>query len=89
MSRLEQQSLFPDNTYGVDSGGDPKVIPNLTFDDFKNFHETYYHPSNARIWIYGDDPEEDRLKKLDEYLSLFERKEVRTYTPLPSQYMAL
>jgi Zn-dependent M16 (insulinase) family peptidase len=49
--RLIQQSLFPDNTYGVDSGGDPKVIPDLTYEQFIDFHRTYYHPSNAFIFF--------------------------------------
>lgn len=50
------QTLFPDNAYGVDSGGDPTVIPNLTFDYFKGFHERFYHPGNSRVYFYGDDP---------------------------------
>ena len=53
--RASQHALFPDNAYGFDSGGDPRVIPNLTYEQFKTFHETYYHPSNARIFFYGDD----------------------------------
>uniref|UniRef100_A0A6N2L3X6 Peptidase M16 N-terminal domain-containing protein n=1 Tax=Salix viminalis TaxID=40686 RepID=A0A6N2L3X6_SALVM len=57
-------ALFPDNTYGVDSGGDPKVIPKLTFEQFKEFHGKYYHPSNARIWFYGDDNPTERLRIL-------------------------
>jgi presequence protease len=72
MYRYAQQSLFPDTTYGHSSGGDPKNIPDLTYEQFKRFHETLYHPSNARIFFYGDDPEEERLRRLDEYLSQFE-----------------
>ncbi|KAK3025607.1 hypothetical protein RJ639_042105 [Escallonia herrerae] len=64
LGRASQQALFPDNTYGVDSGGDPKVIPKLTFDEFKEFHRKYYHPSNARIWFYGDDDPNERLRLL-------------------------
>lgn len=70
--RLTQQSLFPDTTYGHSSGGDPKVMPDLTYEQFKRFHTTLYHPSNARIFFYGDDPEEERLRLLDAYLSEFE-----------------
>lgn len=70
--RYSQQSLFPDTTYGYSSGGDPLVIPDLTYEAFKRFHETLYHPSNARIFFYGDDPPAERLRKLDEYLSQFE-----------------
>lgn len=58
MGKVEIENLFPDNTYGVDSGGDPKVIPDLTFKQFKEFHEQNYHPSNARVYFYGDDPVE-------------------------------
>ncbi|KAJ6692553.1 PRESEQUENCE PROTEASE [Salix purpurea] len=67
-----QLALFPDNTYGVDSGGDPKVIPKLTFEQFKEFHGKYYHPSNARIWFYGDDDPTERLCILSEYLDMFD-----------------
>ncbi|KAB2635810.1 presequence protease 1 [Pyrus ussuriensis x Pyrus communis] len=72
LGRTAQQALFPDNTYGVDSGGDPTVIPKLTFDEFKEFHRKYYHPSNARIWFYGDDDPMERLRILSEYLDMFD-----------------
>jgi Zn-dependent M16 (insulinase) family peptidase len=78
LSRFSQQSLFPDTTYGVDSGGDPRVIPDLTYEKFKRFHETYYHPSNARIFFYGDDDPEERLRRMNEYLREFERIEVNS-----------
>ena len=84
LGREVQQALFPDNTYGVDSGGDPVVIPELKFEEFQalpetrerragcsapparlipavgpatpqDFHARYYHPSNSRLWFYGDD----------------------------------
>ncbi|XP_028777076.1 presequence protease 1, chloroplastic/mitochondrial [Neltuma alba] len=71
LGRTAQQALFPDNTYGVDSGGDPEVIPKLTFEEFKEFHRQYYHPSNARIWFYGDDDPHERLRILNEYLDMF------------------
>jgi len=74
--RLSMRALFPDNTYGVDSGGDPRVIPSLDFDYMKDFHSKYYHPSNAKFWFYGDDPADRRLQILDEFLSGFERREV-------------
>jgi Zn-dependent M16 (insulinase) family peptidase len=74
--RYGQQTLFPDTPYGVDSGGDPEVIPDLTYEQFKAFHDTYYHPSNARIFFYGDDDLEERLRILDGYLREFERLEV-------------
>ncbi|KAK4284677.1 hypothetical protein QN277_001475 [Acacia crassicarpa] len=71
LGRTAQQALFPDNTYGVDSGGDPQVIPKLTFEEFKEFHHKYYHPGNARIWFYGDDDPNERLRVLSEYLDMF------------------
>lgn len=74
--RVTQNVLFPDNTYAKDSGGDPQVIPDLTFEEFKAFYEAYYHPSNARFWFYGDDPSEDRLQILDNYLNEFEARPV-------------
>jgi Zn-dependent M16 (insulinase) family peptidase len=67
-----QQVLFPDTTYGLDSGGSPAKIPTLTYEDFHKFHETYYHPSNARIFFYGNDNPERRLKILGEYLNGFQ-----------------
>jgi Zn-dependent M16 (insulinase) family peptidase len=62
MSRSTMHALFPDNTYGVDSGGDPREIPNLTFEQFRDFHARYYHPSNARVYFYGDDDPYKRLE---------------------------
>lgn len=76
LGRDIQQALFPDNTYSVDSGGDPVDIPNLTYEQFKDFHSKFYHPSNARIWIYGDDDPNERLRILDTYLSAFDRRDV-------------
>ncbi|XP_010066034.3 LOW QUALITY PROTEIN: presequence protease 2, chloroplastic/mitochondrial [Eucalyptus grandis] len=72
LGRASQQALFPDNTYGVDSGGDPQDIPKLTFEEFKEFHRKYYHPSNARIWFYGNDDPNERLRILSEYLDTFD-----------------
>ncbi|MFO1530892.1 MAG: insulinase family protein, partial [Kiritimatiellia bacterium] len=65
------QTLLPDSTYGVDSGGDPEVIPALTYDQFEKFHRDHYHPSNALAYFYGDDPEPRRLELLDAYFSRF------------------
>ena len=69
--RATQQALFPDNVYGLDSGGDPAVIPQLTYEQFVNFHRRYYHPSNALIYFYGDDDPTERLRLLDAYLADF------------------
>jgi Zn-dependent M16 (insulinase) family peptidase len=70
--RAGAAALFPDTTYGVDSGGDPKYIPDLTYEAFQRFHATLYHPSNARIFFYGDDDPQRRLTLLDDYLGQFE-----------------
>ncbi|MFC1884554.1 insulinase family protein [Thermodesulfobacteriota bacterium] len=72
LSEYSLQLLFPDNPYGFDSGGDPGKIPDLTFEQFENFHKTYYHPSNSRIFFYGDDDPVERLKILDRYLNAFD-----------------
>jgi len=67
-----QQSLFPGHTYGIDSGGDPEVIPDLTFEKFMAFHRDHYHPSNAYAYFYGDDDPDKRLAILDEAFSAYE-----------------
>ena len=69
LMEYSQQSLFPDTTYGLNSGGDPEMIPQLTYEAFVNFHKKYYHPSNAYIYFYGDDTEDDRFKLFIEYLN--------------------
>ena len=81
-----RNSIFPDHTYGLDSGGDPAVIPDLTYEEFKSFHEDYYHPSNSYIWFYGDDPEDKRLEYLDGWLNGFEKKEVPSQIPLQRKF---
>lgn len=81
LSEYSLQSLFPDITYGFDSGGDPKKIPNLTFDQFKAFHSNFYHPSNARIYFYGDDNPEQRLSLINDYLKDYERREIDSTIP--------
>ncbi|GMJ03521.1 presequence protease 2 [Hibiscus trionum] len=85
LGRTAQQALFPDNTYGVDSGGDPLVIPKLTFEEFKEFHRKYYHPSNARIWFYGDDDPNERLCILSEYLDLFDASKASNESKIEPQ----
>ncbi len=88
LSDYAQQSLFPDTTYGVDSGGDPKRIPDLTYEQFKQFHETLYHPTNARIFFYGDDDPDTRLRMLHEYLREFKKLEVDSSVALQSSLEA-
>ena len=74
--RYIPSSLFPDNTYGVDSGGDPEEIPNLTYEAFLDFHRKYYHPSNSYIFLYGDGDLEEELSLIDSYISSFNKGEV-------------
>ena len=77
MERAVLESLFPDTTYGVESGGDPDHIPDLTYEAFIDFHKTYYHPSNSFIYLYGSMDFEERLSWLDsEYLSRYDYLEV-------------
>lgn len=71
LAELTQQSIFPDITYGLDSGGDPERIPDLTFEAFQDFHRTYYHPANAWICFYGDDDPDERLRLLAAYLDQY------------------
>lgn len=71
LGRYTRQAVFPDTTYGVDSGGDPAHIPDLTYENFVAFHRAHYHPSNARICFYGDDDPTERLRILDAYLGRF------------------
>jgi len=66
-----QQGLYPDTTYGFDSGGDPEVIPALTYEAFKEFHRTFYSPTNARFFLYGNIQTEDHLLFLKEMLQGF------------------
>ena len=61
LRELSQRSLYPDITYGLDSGGDPKHIPDLTYAQFKAFHQRHYHPSNAKLFFYGDDDPNERI----------------------------
>ncbi len=76
-----QQSLFPDHPYSFDSGGDPDRIPSLTYDSFVDFHKNYYHPSNSRIFFYGDLKIDDELQLLGEYLREFDFKKVNSKIP--------
>lgn len=77
LTREIYRSLFPDTTYSKDSGGCPENIPDLTYERLKKFHETYYHPANSYIYLYGDMDMNEKLEWLDrEYLSHFDKIEV-------------
>ncbi len=86
LDQESQSHLYPDITYGMDSGGDPVHIPDLTYEQFKQFHQTYYHPSNARIYFYGDDDPQRRLELVDEYLSQFDAIQVPSAIPLQPRF---
>ncbi len=77
------RKLLPNNTYKNVSGGDPSFIPDLTYEEFLDFHRKYYHPSNSYIYLYGDIDANDRLEWLDrEYLSKYDRLEIDSSIPL-------
>ena len=80
LDRVVLNTLFPDTSYANESGGDPEVIPELTYEQFLDFHRRYYHPSNSYIYLYGNMDMEEKLNWLDqEYLSKFD------YAPVDSK----
>jgi len=81
-----RRSLFPDTTYGFDSGGDPEVIPQLDYQTFVAFHKKYYHPSNSFIFFYGDDDPDTRLSMMDAWLAPFSRAEVDSMPGLQTPF---
>ena len=87
LERFIMNSLFPDNTYGHESGGDPKCIPDLTYENYLDFHRKYYHPSNSYICLYGNMDIEERLQFLDEnYLKNFPAITVHSEIPLQKPF---
>ena len=82
-------SLFPDTPYGVESGGDPSCIPDLTYEEFLDFHRKYYHPSNSYIYLYGNMNMEEYLAWMDEkYLCAFEEIPVESRIPMQKPFDA-
>ena len=79
-------SLFPKHAYGVDYGGNPVHIPDLTYENFKAFHASYYHPSNSFIFFYGNDDPEQRLKLMEEYLKPYKKIKVRSQIALKKPF---
>lgn len=73
------QALFPDITYGINSGGDPKDIPKLTYEELKEFHGKYYHPSRCLFFFYGNLPLEGHL----DFISRTTLNFVQKKPPLP------
>lgn len=87
LERELMHELFPDTTYGVDSGGNPEVIPELTYEGFQEFYRTHYHPSNSYIFLYGTMDIEEQLRFInDEYLSHFDVIEVDTEVTLQAPF---
>ncbi len=87
LERAVMNALFPDTPYGVESGGDPEVIPELSYEEFLDFHRRYYHPSNSYIYLYGNVDMEEKLEWLDrEYLSRFEKAQVDSAIPLQKAF---
>ena len=87
VERYTRQFLFPDNTYGFESGGDPEAIPDLTYEAYLDFYHRYYHPSNSYIFLYGDADMEERLEFLDrEYLNGFDRISPDSDIPLQKPF---
>ena len=82
LAEQSQQAVFPDTLYSLDSGGNPEVIPDLTFAAFREFHARYYHPSNARFFFWGDDPEDERLRRVAEALKGYAARPVDSAVPL-------
>lgn len=77
LEREIMNSLFPEVTYGCESGGDPDHIPDLTYEEFLDFHRTYYHPSNSYIYLYGNMDMAEKLDFIDKkYLSAFDSLKV-------------
>ncbi len=87
--RMIQNSMFPDTSYGVESGGDPDYVPDLSYEQFIEFHRTYYHPSNSYIYLYGDMDFEERLAWLDkEYLNQYDMLSVNSEVKLQKPFIS-
>ena len=90
LDRVVLNTLFPDNTYANESGGDPDVIPELSYEQFLDFHRKYYHPSNSYIYLYGNMNMEEKLNWLDEmYLSEFDTLEIDSAIQLQRPFEAV
>jgi len=82
LGRRLNAALFPTTCYGMNSGGEPLVIPELTWEQLRAFHKSYYHPSNSWIYTYGNLPLEDHLEQIDQLaLNRFDRQPVNSEIP--------
>lgn len=87
LERFVMNGLFPDNTYGNESGGDPANIPDLTYEEYLDFHRHYYHPVNSYIYLYGNMDIEERLEWMDQhYLKDFPAIELDSSIPLQKPF---
>lgn len=88
LNEYSHRSLFPDTAFRFDSGGEPDAIPELTYEKFRAFHEKYYHPSNCRIFLYGNIDTETQLDFIEkEFLCRFSgKKEPAAPVPLQEKY---
>ena len=90
LSRKLQETLFPDTPYGYESGGDPEDIPELTQEEFLEFHKKYYHPSNSYMFLYGKVDVIDRLRFIDEeYLKAYEAISVDSAIPVQQGFASM
>ncbi|MCF6460308.1 insulinase family protein [Clostridium sp. Cult3] len=81
------KSLYPDTCYRYSSGGDPEVIPDLTYEGFLNFHKRFYHPSNSYIYLYGNGDVKKHLEHIDrDYLSHFDRKDIDSHIAIQKPF---
>lgn len=86
LGRRLTRALFPQTCYGENSGGEPLNIPDLTWEQLRQFHQTYYHPSNSWFFTYGDMPLEEHLAKVEELaLSKFEALDMSSEIPLETR----
>ena len=87
LDRVVLNSLFPDTTYSNESGGDPEVIPELTYEQYLDFHRKFYHPCNSYIYLYGNMDMDEKLEFLDkEYLSHYDKIEVDSVIQLQAPF---
>lgn len=90
LEREIMNSLYPHTAYAVESGGDPDVIPELTYEDFLAFHQKYYHPSNSYIYLYGDMDMAEKLQYIDEeYLSKYDALKVDSVLGTEPPFVAM
>lgn len=87
LANLGTRGLFPDTPLGRDSGGDPSYIPTLSYEQFTDFHATYYHPSNAHFYLYGNIPTIKHLEFLEPLLASYSRKDVDISVPRQKRWV--